>query len=76
MITYFDLRDWLKEFGISQSYFRAYRRLIATGKASRRLDRLIQRDRRHRDLLAVIVDTLIGGNRNLLLTAQRHGIPL
>jgi hypothetical protein len=76
MITHSTLREWMKEFRISQSYFRSYITLIATGKPSKRLEQLIRTDSRHRDLFTLIVDELLCRRRFLIRAALHHGISI
>ena len=69
------LIEWQREFRIPSRWTGDFLRLIDTGLTPNpEFRRLLQTDERFRDLLAVILDTLIGGKRSFYNAVRKLGV--
>lgn len=70
------LREWMREFRIPSRWTGDYLKIIDTGCASPAFLRELKQRENFRDLLALILDTLLGGQRRFYETAKRLEINL
>lgn len=71
------LQIWQREFRIPSRWTGDWLRLIDTGRTPNpEFRRLLETDERFRDMLAVILDTLIGGRRLFYNAIRKLGIQL
>ena len=70
------LREWMRNFRIPRRWTGDYLKIIDTGCASPAFIRQLTQRENFRDLLALILDTLLCGRRRFYETVKRLNITL